>query len=911
MKLPETISMLSAHAIVVTALACGGPAANRPEQPQPAMAATQPVDQPPENGRLDLSVRPTRYSLTLAVVPSRPVFSGVAEIDLDLPRPQVAIYLHGRGLEVESVRVQTSENTGVDGTWTLVDEEQGLARVATEQPVGPGHIRLRLAYSAPFDPSLSGLYRVESGGESYAFTQMEPIAARKAFPCFDEPAFKTPFDVTLVVQGQHKAIANAPEVGRETMPNGMTRVRFATTRPLPTYLVAFAVGPFDVVDGPSIAARGVERPAVPLRGIAVKGQGDRLAFALEHTPALLQTLEAYFAVAYPYEKLDIIAVPDFRAGAMENAGAITFRDVLLLLPPDASTGIKRAFAGVMAHELAHQWFGNLVTMQWWDDLWLNEAFATWITDPIVKRAHPELASELGRIRGTQRALATDSLAATRQIRQPIESHHDIFNAFDEITYQKGQAVLSMFEAWLTPEVFQAGVRRYTEAHAHGNATARDLFAALSEAAQRDVSGPFESYLTQPGVPLVRFEPVCADGRATLRLSQERYRPLGSRAPADQTWQIPICVHYSRDNAESSRACTLLADREGTMELDACPRWIMPNAEGAGYYRWGLSPAWLDKLQAAFDTLSKSEVMSYADSVKAALGNGQLAFDDGMRALSPLARSTVRAVAEAPIGLLTLAIERLADDEQARRRMQRHASRLYRPQVRRLGWERKEGEDGEASLLRASILNFLALTAEDRGIRREAKRRGLALVGFGGDGAFHGEAADPDLRSMVLSVAVQEGGADYFDHVLAQLSRTSDPSRRASIVQSLAGAEGDLRTRALSLSLDERLRLNESLRPVISQIRRAKDSKHAWQWLREHYDAVAERVGTAYSGYLPMVATGFCDAESIEEIRAFFEPRIASMRGGPRNLQKALEVAELCAAQVDAHREAAKGFFARR
>ncbi len=544
--------------------ACGGAELPRDTVAEREPPPSEPASEPAPGLRLPADVRPTHYALALSIDPSQERFSGEAVIDVTLPRAQRVIYLHGQGFEVSEASVAIGEDV-VPATWADVDAERGLASLTLERAAGPGPVQLRVTYSAAFDRSLEGLYRVDQGDDHYAFTQMEPLAARKAFPCFDEPSFKTPFDVTLRIPRGQTAIANAPQAGDAEETGDAQSVRFATTEPLPTYLVAFAVGPFDVVEASPIAPSDVRDRPIPLRGIAPRGQGARLAHAMRHTPAILRSLETYFGIAYPYAKLDLIAVPDFAAGAMENAGAITFRDSLLLLGEDAPIHQQRGFAYVTAHELAHQWFGDLVTMAWWDDLWLNEAFATWAETRTIEETFPEHSPRMAQMGNVLEAMEADTLATARVIRQPIESEHDVHNAFDSITYSKGDAVLSMFERWLTPEVFRRGIQRYLREHAGGNATSADLFAALSAEAGRDVAGPFGTFVDQSGVPLVEATPSCDGGRGRVALRQSRYAPLGSSASAERVWQVPVCVRYGVGR-EAHRECTLLTEADGAIEL---------------------------------------------------------------------------------------------------------------------------------------------------------------------------------------------------------------------------------------------------------------------------------------------------------------------------------------------------------
>ncbi|MEC7524460.1 MAG: M1 family metallopeptidase [Myxococcota bacterium] len=900
-------------ALVALALfACGSPEETSSETstspaPPPETAGAERAAVP--EGRLPSDVVPTRYSLSLAIDPRRERFTGVAEITVRLPRRMDRVFLHGEGLDVRDAAVVPAGRDAIEAQWEVVSEERQLAAIVPARPVGPGNVRLRITYGADFDRTLEGLYRVEQGEHAYAFTQMEPLGARKAFPSFDEPSFKTPYDVTLVVPAEMTAIANARELNAEETTGGMRRVRFATTEPLPTYLVAFAVGPFDVVEGEAVATSDVRSRPVPLRGVAPAGQGEQLAHALEHTGAILTALETYFGIPYPYDKLDVIAVPDFAAGAMENPGAVTFRDSLLLLGEDAPIRQQRGFAYVMAHELAHQWFGNLVTTAWWDDLWLNEAFATWMETQIIQETFPQFAPQITEMNVALGAMEADSLRSARQIRQPIESDHDIHNAFDSITYSKGNAMLAMFERWLTPEVFRRGVQAYLREHAEGNATADDLLDALGAAAERDLRGPFESFLNQPGVPLVEVTPVCEGETGSLALRQSRYLPLGSQASASRTWQVPFCARYHA-GGEVRQVCELVTEADATVSLEGgCADWVMPNAGGVGYYRWTLPSEALEGLRSrGLRELDVRETMSFADSIEAGFLAGRISYADAMNALTPLVRREERALATAPMELTELAVDRLLDGDD-RERAQVWAQRLYRPQRRRLGWDARRGEDPETALLRAEVLGFLARVADDPIVRRDAARRGRAYLGLGAGGEIQPDAVAPDLAAMAVTVAIQEGGEPVFEHALARFRAASDPMVRGNLLRGLSGARTEaLGSAVLGLTLDEGVRVNEIFRPLMGQMGERESRERTWTWLQENYDALLGRMGPGYAGYLPYAGTAFCEAGKAQQLRAFFEPRVAATQGGPRNLEAAVESVELCAARVEHARGDAAAFF---
>ncbi|MGE0789898.1 MAG: M1 family aminopeptidase [Sandaracinaceae bacterium] len=895
--------------LAVGLTACGGATVTegadttrRPEEP-----TEQSHDTGPPGARLASDVVPTRYILNLAVDPRGERFTGVIEIDVRLPHRRQDIYLHGRGLHVAEVSVADAGRDPTPAEWSMVEgrEEEGLAHVRAARPVGPGTVRLRVTYSAPFDQQLEGFYRVEHAGHHYVYSQMEPLGARRAFPCFDEPSFKTPFDVTLVVREDDRAIANAREVDSASISGNMRRVRFATTEPIPTYLFALAVGPFDVVDGPPIPPTDSRSAPLALRGVAPAGEGAQLAYAMEHTGAIVRALEDYFGVGYPYDKLDLIAVPDFGAGAMENPGAITFRSRLLLLAEDAPLAQRRAYAFVTAHELAHHWFGDLVTMAWWDDLWLNEAFATWMETSIVDATFPEYAADLEEMDTAIHAMRADSLASARQIRQPIESDHDIMNAFDAITYSKGQAVLSMFERYLGHDVFQAGVRRYVREHAEHNATADDLLSALSEAAGSDVAAPFRTFLEQPGVPLVEVTPSCADGTTTLAMRQSRYVPAGSRASTDARWSVPVCVRYSA-GGELRRACTLLTETEGSMELEGgCADWVLPNADGIGYYVWTLPPDALSALsRRGLSQLTVREAMGYANNVVLSFNAGRSSYADAFTALRPLTSRSERQLATAPMGLIRFGLEHGFTDDARRETAERSAARLYRNAERQLGWRARRGEDTQRTLMRVEIADFLTQAAHDRQARNAGADLGRAFLGVRTDGTIHADAVDSDLVPLVVQLAVQDSGPPVFERALAYLDGTGlDPQTRGAVLGAASSTrDPELRTRMLDRTLTDRVPVGEIFQVLRSATQEPAGAEATYAWLTQHYDALVARAGPMFAGYLPYVASSFCTAERATEVRTFFAPRMGATLGGPRNLESVVEGIELCAARAEHARQ---------
>ncbi|MEZ4445661.1 MAG: M1 family aminopeptidase [Polyangiaceae bacterium] len=877
--------------------ACRAPRATGGAPPEPGpRAATPPIAEAPPLGRLPGHTRPESYRLALTIVPERDGFEGTVDIDLELTEPRAILWLHGHGHDVTAA---TFTPTGGEPRALAARQahDSGVLELRAEASIPAGRGTLHLAFRHPFGTRTNGLYKVVTQGDAYAFTQLEPIWARQAFPCFDEPAFKVPWEVALTVPTGQTAIANAREIGREAASGGLTTVRFAKTPPLPSYLIAFAVGPLDVVEAPPIPASPARAEPLPFRGVAARGRGPELAHALAETPAIVAELERYFGIAYPYDKLDVIAVPD-RGGAMENAGAVTFREWLLLIDDEtASTEQRRWFAYVMAHELAHQWFGNLVTMPWWDDIWLNEAFATWMGFRTVSRYQPAYRAEVMLLQAVHQAMQADALLSARQIRQPVATEDDIHNAFDAITYRKGGGMLAMFERWLGEETFQRGIQAYLRAHAHGTATATDLTRALGEAAGKDVASPMSTFLMQPGLPNLHVEVTC-DGAPQAVVTQSRYLPLGSRGGAGTTgWQVPLCLRHGH-GAESTQTCALVTEPRVAIPLasETCPRWLMPNAGGSGYFRWSAD---LDQLEALRDhglaQLSDREKLSFADAIEGMVKRGLLDADVAFRLLEPLAAAPQPDVAGAPMRVLGLAREHLfGTPEQPK--VDALVRRLYSPRLRALGADPKPQDDPDARLLRRNLLAWLG-RAGDATVRRKARRLAETYLGQGGDEALHPEAIDPDLTGTILFVAGRDADSLLFKSLAHHFDTAPDAAVRGDTLNALAAAQRPpLPDVALDMTLGELLKVSERAVPLWVQSQAPETREHALGWLEKNVDRLMDRLPNRQAGWLPRIGAGFCDEAAIARLDTLFGPRLAAMPGGKRELAAAVESIRLCIAE---------------
>jgi alanyl aminopeptidase len=918
---PALRCALASVAVVamLSPLACGGaeavPATPAPPPSASIAALPAPPDEPVPVVRLPSDVRPLAQKLELAIDPDEDHFRGSTEIDVELDHARRIVWIHGKRLAVDAATYTPDGGAPIAATWEQVDDH-GVAKLTLAADAPAGHGKLRLSFTAPF-ATRAGLYRIAEAGVHYAYTQFEPIDAREAFPCFDEPGFKIPFTVALVTPKEMTAVANTSEVGKATPDADGKRVRheFATTKPLPSYLVAFAVGPFDVVTAPDAPPNAARKRPLPMRGIAPKGRAADFAYAMAHAGEILATLEGYFGIEYPYDKLDVIAVPD-KGGAMENAGAVVFDEYLVLMnDKTASLDQKRSFAQVVAHEFAHQWFGDLVTMKWWDDLWLNESFAEWMGNKAADLWDPKSQGQEAMLAGAQSAIGKDGLVSAREIRQPITSTDDIENAFDDITYQKGGSVIGMFERWLGPDVFQKGVRLHLSEHAFGSATADDFLSALSTAAQRDVKTPFHTFLDQPGVPFLQASLTCDKGAApTLHLAQSRFLPLGSKGDASRTWQVPVCARYEASGA-THEACTLLTAASGELALtDAktCPSWVFPNADAAGYFRFTLAARDLAALRkVGISKLSEREKIAFGNSLRAGFHHGSTSFKDTLLSAAPLATDANAEVASEPNGFIGLARDWLYADTTRRPAIDAYERKLYAGPYARLGWVASKKDDNDTIDLRKMVVSAMT-TANDPAARKEAKRRALAYIGFGKDGALHRDAVDEDLVGQALYVAGHDADAQVFDALVAQFAKTEDEALRGGFLWAASSAiSPDVSAKALDLALDPRVRPGETMTPIYAQLSAPETRDAAWAWVKAHWDVLYARVSPLEFGGLRLlgIVRSFCDEAHAADFESFFKDRIRTLDGGPRELASGLEDIRLCAASRAASETSAREFFA--
>lgn len=844
-------------------------------------------------GRLSGTAVPRAYVLDMEIDPRKPEFSGVVKIAIELTEPADGIWLHGNGISVLKATVAAADGASRPAAYGQV-LPSGVSRIGFGEILPAGPIEVTLVYTAPFDKTLAGLFRVEEQGEVYALAKSESIQARKYLPGFDEPGFKAPFTINLTVPEGYVAVSNAPVTKREPAGAGFEKIRFATTRPMPTYLLSLAVGPFDVVERKPLPPNRFRNRKVPLRGIARKGRGGDLNYVLDITREFVEIFEKDLGIPYPYKKLDIVAAPQWPSGATELSAAITYREQRVLVGDSPAPGARRGLIGVHAHEIAHMWFGNLVTPPWWDDLWLKEGFATWGTFLVLTQWEPEGGHGLDAVVHSLGAMRTDSLASARSVREPIDTNEDIRNAYTAIPYSKGMAVIRMVENYFGVDAFRRALGRYIQAHEDGAADSSQFFETIGKVAGEPVlTETFRSFVEQPGVPLIDVALDCTGEKAAIRLVQRRYRPLGShigQGGKTSRWAVPFCLAYERDG-ERGRSCTILKKRQARHALPAgaCPAWIMPNAGGTGYYRWSLTRAGWNNLAADFATLQSGEALAAVDSAVASFESGAAGADAILPIFEKASTSPVRQIATAPLKVLERYVE-ILEGQTGSEKIKAYGRKLYLPRVSALETPQSEDE----RLLKTQVEDFLALRADDPGVRTRLAENATRFLGLSGEA--DPSALNSDQYDTALTVGIQDLGTPFFEKLIETRAALDDPRFDKSSAVALGRArDPELAERARAYALSGTPGPREAYAIISAQMDGPETREATWAWLQQNLEAVTRTIPAQWRRRLPTLAGAFCDTGRIEEIRTVFEENAGLIPGYERQLRQTVERIELCAA----------------
>ena len=828
--------------------------------------------------RLSAHVRPERYRLHLDVDPRRDRFAGELEIELHAPSGTRAIELHAVDLDIEEASVEDDDGrVAVKATRRNPKRESVTLRL--ERDLASAGARIRLKYTGPLRRDLRGLYLARSGRRRYAATQLEAADARRMFPCFDEPDKKARFAISVTIPTRHRAVSNGP-VASETTRGARKTLHFRETPPLSTYLIALVVGELEV-------SRARRCGHTPIRVWHVPGKGHLVAFALEAAVESLRRLERYFDLPYPYDKLDLIAVPDFEFGAMENAGAVTFRESLLLVDPATITARERKrVAEVIAHELAHMWFGDLVTMAWWDDLWLNEAFATWMAFSIVDDWKPEWRMWLDFQHDRANAFALDALVNTHPVYTEVRTPDEADENFDAITYEKGAAIVRMVEHWLGAATFRRGVRRYIRRHREGNARAADLWRALEEAAGRPVAPIVRAWIERPGFPLVSARLRERSGRSELWLEQERFfaSPRGRERERSARWPIPAVVRVRPARGRTRLVRALVSRRRERIDLGASGdvRWAYANADEGGFYRPLHDRALLEELRAELARLQPAERMGLLGHQWAGVRADRAPLGDFLDLVDRLAdedHSEVLDAAIAPLDWLDdRVLPRLASAD--RDRFKSWLGARFGPAFGALGWEATRGESDATRARRRSLLHLCGSLAEDAAVLAEVEGR---IPGYLRDRSV----LEPNLAGLVVALAARTGSKSRFDAYLRTMKRARTPQERTRFEAGLASfRDPALVGRALELALTDDVPTQDVVSLLVNLIRNPDAREPAWSFIRGRWDALEPRISGGLAARLVTALPALGTREHRREVAEFF--RAHPIPQAARALRQALE-----------------------
>ena len=763
--------------------------------------------------RLPLTATPSAYRIELAPDLDTFTFTGAVEIDIDIPSPTTHLVLNSIELAIHDAAVTVGDERHA-ATWTLDDVSERLTlTLPAALPAGPA--RVHVTFDGILNDQLHGFYRStytdDAGAEhTIATTQFQSTDARRCFPCWDEPAYKATFETTLVVDPDHLAVSNTNPTSESIDPDGRRRITFAPTMVMSTYLVAFVVGPLE-------ATEPVDADGVPVRIVHRPGQGHLTPFALDVAVHALRWFSDYYAIPYPSDKVDLIAIPDFAFGAMENLGCITFREVLLLIDPaDAAQPELQRAADVINHELAHMWFGDLVTMQWWEGIWLNEAFATFMETSCSDAYRPDWRVWDTFARARSAAFDVDGLDATRPIEFPVVSPEEAEGMFDLLTYEKGASVVRMLEQYLGAEVFRDGVRHYLATHAYANTETSDLWDALEHVSEQPVRSLMHEWIYQGGYPIVTVE---STPHGT-RFSQQHFT-LDPEASDDRRWSVPLRVR----DAAGATTTVLLDDAAMTLTgVEMLP--VTVNAGASGFFRTRIDRAAIDALaDGALAEQTPAERHGIVDDAWAATVGGHLPAAELLRLCEVFADETDLNVWQA-LATALQGLDGLVDDR-SRPALQARITTLARPALDRIGFDPSPDDDDRTRELRATLVRLLGTAGADEATIAAAR----SAVG----------AADASLAAAALTVLAHNGDAHDFERVRHAWQDATDPVTEVRNLRALAGFRStDLIDRLLADIADGSVRTQDAPYVLARAMHNRTVGEHVWAFVRDTWDDLNTR-----------------------------------------------------------------------
>jgi aminopeptidase N len=828
--------------------------------------------------RLPTQVVPESYTLKFTPDLERATFSGEAEIAVQLLQPATSVVLHAAELEIHKATVASGGR--VQPATVTLDATRELATLSLPREMPAGPATLAFSYTGQLNDKLRGFYLSTANNRRYAVTQLQATDARRAFPSFDEPAMKATFDITLVVDARDTAISNGQLVSDTPGPTaGKHTLRFARTPKMSTYLVAMLVGDFQCRAGSS--------DGIPIRICSTPDKLPLTGFALEAAEQQLAFYNRYFGIKYPFVKLDIVGIPDFAAGAMENTAAITFREEYLLADPATATlEARKNIAGIISHEIAHMWFGDLVTMEWWDDVWLNEGFATWLANKPLAEWKPEWQIELDDVQATQTALNLDSLKSTRALKSAVSTPQEINEVFDAIAYEKGAAVVRMLERYVGEEPFRRGVSEYLQKYAYRNATSRDFAAEIARASSQPIEAIMASFVNLPGAPLLTVSAACKGSTTVARVTQSRFFldpsiPSTTAAP----WHLPVC--FKREGSDE-RFCEVVDRTSSDVSIPGrCSPWLLANEGASGYYRVAYDGGTLAALRGVAATdLTLAEQLSLLEDEWALVRNGIRSAGDYLSLAGALASDESAALMETIVSRVRYA-DRYLTPPSSRDAFRQWIRATFGPLASKLGWTPQPGDSEDRRTLRATVLHLVGHTGRDERTLEEAR---AVADRYLTDPA----GIDPDLATTALELAASTNDPALYERYRAKLTPSTDLQAYYRYLEALTFfTDPALVDRTLELTLTPELRGQDVSAVILDLTAKPESRDRTWQFVTKRWKAYEAKLGV-FQGIPRMVgaAASFCNVEAKRAVETFFGAH--PVPAAERTLRQVLETIETCA-----------------
>ncbi|MBX2800887.1 MAG: M1 family metallopeptidase [Myxococcales bacterium] len=830
--------------------------------------------------RLQTGVMPLEQRIEIAVDPASPDIEGQVWITLEIPERLQSFELHGEGITVAEATLRRKGRSKRLGA-TAVAEGSDRLRITSDRPLRPGTWELHLQYTGSVHEQAYGLYRFDHEGRPYLVTQLEADDARTVWPCFDEPIYKIPWKVSVRAPAELAVISNAPVLD-VSVEEGSQRVDFDWTPRVPSYAMALAVGPY--------VGTEVQDVGVPSTIYTVQGKEALSASLAADLPAVVSHIEGWFGLDYPYAKLDWIAVPDFAFGGMENPGAVVIHQGLLAHPSRMTPEKRSTIIRVAAHEVAHMWFGDLVTLAWWDDFWLNESFAEWLGEQTLHAIAPEYRGEVKRVANVVSMVRSDGAATSRPIRTEVDPAA-VFQSANFAAYPKGEAILDAVQAWIGPEAFQKGLKRYLQRHAWGNATHSDLFQALEESSGRPVGQVLAGFLDAPGAPALTFT---RKDNGKYHVTQRRYAVMGAEVSGGP-WQVPLHLRVGRPDGSVVLLDRLVESDDEVLDLGEVA-WMHPTGEGFGYLAWSLDDASMEALLQAMPQLDAPERRSLIGSVALQLASGERTAGEVFDALAAFQAETDPALIDALLPILaTVKVAENLDDPKLEALMNQWRIARLRPLLDQLGPRPEGGESPDRRRLRRALLSALA-DAGDREVRKQARGLGKAFLD---DPA----SVDPRLARWGLMVLAEEPPRGMRRMLLKKAEATTDLDLRALYLSAYAAVPGDAaRDAALAMALGDDANARDMFMLMGGLGHTRTGDAHEdfmLDWVMENYEAIADKLAPDFRMFLAGSGGG-CDRERFERSVGFFSHPDRKVAGTDRVLAETRERVERCILRRERH-----------